>query len=58
MGKERVEILNNNKKQPGILRNNIKKQQQQTYEACNFSVLSALYICISQIWNYFKIGVL
>lgn len=50
MGKERDEILNNNKKQPGI--------SQQTYEVCNFSVLSALYIYISQIWNYFKIGVL
>lgn len=49
MGKERDEILNNNKKQPGF--------SQQTYEVCNFSVLSALYIYISQIWNYFKIGV-
>lgn len=47
MGKERDEILN--KKQPGI--------SQQTYEVCNFSVLSALYIYISQIWNYCKIGV-
>lgn len=47
--RKKWEILNNKKKQPGIL--------QQTYGIYNFGVLSALYIFLSQIWSYLKIGV-